>query len=62
MQSYLTQALVAGRTVEMRREAQAAQLAFDVKRARRASRLVVARRLRAARRARGPERAGLPTA
>jgi hypothetical protein len=62
MNSSLSQALVAARTAEIRREAQAAQLASDVKRARRASRPAPAGRLRAFWPARGAARAGLPAA
>jgi hypothetical protein len=62
MNSSLSQALVAARTAEIRREAQAARLASDVRRARRASRPVLARRLRTASPARRAERAGLPAA
>ena len=62
MNSSLSQALVAARTAEIRREAQAAQLASDVRRARRSSRRVLVRRLRTAPPARRPQRAGLPAA
>ena len=62
MHSYLSQELMAARTAEIRREAQAAQLASDVRRARRAGRTVLARRLRTAAPAHRAERAGLPAA
>jgi hypothetical protein len=68
MHSYISQALVATRIAEMRREADIALLARDVKRARRQARrqvgrgLAPARLLRTAARACRPERARLPAA
>jgi hypothetical protein len=62
MHSYLSQELMAARTAEIRREAQGAQLASDVRRARRAGRTPLARRLHIAIPARRTERAGLPAA
>ena len=62
MHTYLSQELAAARTAEFRHEAEVAQLASDVKRARRASRRVLVRRLRTTSPARRPQRAGLPAA
>jgi hypothetical protein len=62
MHTYLSQELAAARTAEFRHEAEVAQLASDMKRARRSSRRVLVRRLRTAPPARRPQRAGLPAA
>jgi hypothetical protein len=62
MHTYLSQGLVAGRNTEMLRQAETARLASDVKRARRASRVVLTRLPRTVRHARRPQRAGLPAA
>ena len=63
MQSYLSQALVAARTAEIRQDAEVAQMIREAKQARRrAGRPARARRLRAATPARGAQHAGLPAA
>jgi hypothetical protein len=63
MQSYLSQALVAARTADIRHEAEVAQLIREAKQARRrAGRPVLLRRLRTVTPVRGAERAGLPAA
>jgi hypothetical protein len=63
MQSYLSQALMAARTADMRHEAEVAQLIREAKRARRrAGRPARVRRLRTATPARRAQGAGLPAA